>query len=65
MEQELKVGDVVVVRSGSYRMTIKSIVGTKAICSYYDSKMKLHEDEFELVLLSVPPKSRSGIYIRV
>lgn len=66
MGQELKVGDIVQLRSGSPPMTIKSIVGTMAKCIYFDNKKEVHENDFELVVLVkyAAPKS-SGRIIRV
>ena len=47
---EFEVGDVVILKSGSARMTIAAVDGDMAVCVWVD-KGKSYRDRFELVTL--------------
>ncbi|SFL00338.1 Uncharacterized conserved protein YodC, DUF2158 family [Porphyromonadaceae bacterium KH3CP3RA] len=56
MENELKAGDVVVLKSGGPRMTIENIgeytYEIKALCSWFDNKKRISETfKLEALLL--------------
>jgi uncharacterized protein YodC (DUF2158 family) len=53
METEMKVGDVVRLKSSSPRMTVKSIDGDQAICQWFTDKKEHKEDRFPLSSLVV------------
>ncbi|MDP1630207.1 MAG: DUF2158 domain-containing protein [Caulobacter sp.] len=59
---ELEVGDVVMLKSGSARMTVAAIEGDMAACVWVD-KGKSYRDRFELVTLKKYTSDGSGMYI--
>lgn len=46
------VGNVVVLRSGGSRMTVKSIEGSQVTCVWQDAKGNLHEGVFDEAMLA-------------
>ena len=60
MENQIKEGDVVQLKSGGPKMTVVRVVGAVAICIYFDiDTSKLHVNaEFPLVALSLPESRR-------
>lgn len=57
-----EVGDVVVLKSGSPRMTIAAIEGEMAVCVWVD-KGKSARDRFELVTLKAFSSGGAGVYV--
>jgi uncharacterized protein YodC (DUF2158 family) len=51
---KIKIGDVVKLKTGSYKMTIREINDNKIICDYFDSinelqTIELHIDDLEFI----------------
>lgn len=58
MSEQLKPGDVVVLKSGGPKMTIKFIEGEEACCSWFESG-KVSEQRFGLEMLEGPSGVRT------
>lgn len=49
----MQIGDVVSAKGVQYLMTVRSINGNIITCNYFDNNCELHEEEFEIVRLTI------------